>query len=240
MAAARHEVTISKSNEETLHRVLELLEAGHRRTWIEVACAVILSLATTCSAWCAYQSKIWSGVQGARSGEAGAQSRQAARKVLIANQARSMEAAIFIKFFEAKQAGDDKLAQFYENRLPAQTKIALDAWWKTKPLENAAAPPHPFEMPEYKQPLLDEAKHLEDAAASIGSQAAAAGRNSDTYVLLTVLFASVLFFGGVGNTFESRRLRRTMIYISIGLFLATFAFLVAMPVHWEWPLGGSG
>src|SRR5258708_11574834 len=100
--ATAHETTSSapKAHEETLRRILDLLERSHRRTWMEVACAVILSLATTCSAWCAYQSKIWSGVQGAVSGKAGAQSRKAARNVLIANQIRSLEAAIFIKFFE--------------------------------------------------------------------------------------------------------------------------------------------
>jgi hypothetical protein len=229
-----------RANEETLRRILDLLERGHRRTWMEVACAVILSLATTCSAWCAYQSKIWSGVQGAVGSQAGAQSRKAARNVLIANQIRSLEAAVFIKFFEAKQAGDDKLAQFYADRLPAQTKLALAAWWKTNPRENPQAPNTPFDMAEYKQSLLDEAHQQEDSAAEIGKDAAAAGRNSDTYVLLTVLFASALFFGGIGNTFESRRLRRTMIYIAIVLFSVTFiTLLVGMPIKWEWPLSGS-
>jgi hypothetical protein len=219
---------------EALRRVLELLERGHRRTWMEVTCAVILSLATTCSAWCAYQSKLWSGEQGRLSGEAGSHTRKAARNVLIEMQSRSLEAAMFIKFFEAKQARNEKLAQFYADRLPSQAKLALLAWWNTNPLENSRAPSTPFDMDEYKKLQLDSiSKEDEQQAATIGEKAGAAGRNSDTYVLLTVLFASVLFFGGVGNTFESRRLRRTMIYISLVLFLVTFAILVSMPVQWE-------
>jgi hypothetical protein len=222
------------AHDEMLRRILDLLERGHRRTWMEVACAVILSLATTCSAWCAYQSKLWSGEQGRLSGEAGSHTRKAARNVLIEMQARSLEAPLFIKFFEAKQAENDKLAQFYADRLPQQAKLALLAWWNTNPLENSGAPSSPFDMDEYKKLQLDSISKVdEQQATTIGERAGAAGRNSDTYVLLTVLFASVLFFGGVGNTFESRRLRRTMIYISLVLFLVTFAILVSMPVQWE-------
>ena len=92
-------------------------------------------------------------------------------------------------------------------------------------------------MPEYHQPELDLAAKLEQEAGDFNVKASDAARHSDTYVLLTVLFASVLFFGGVGNTFESRRLRRTMIYLAIGLFIATFAVLVAMPVLLESPFG---
>ncbi len=110
---------------------------------------------------------------------------------------------MFIKFFEAKQAGNEKLAQFYADRLPSQAKLALLAWWNTNPLDNSRAPSTPFDMDEYKKLQLDSiSKADEQQAATIGEKAGAAGRNSDTYVLLTVLFASVLFFGGVGNTFE--------------------------------------
>ncbi len=243
MATAQEEaigaigVSKGRNHDETLHRILELLEGAHRRTWMEIACAVVLALATTCSAWCAYQSKLWSGEQSRLSGAAGGKAREGARKVLLAYQNRALEAPIFIKYFEAKQAGDDKLAEFYANRLPDQTKAALVTWWKLNPYNNRAAPVHPFVMPEYHQPELDLAAKLEQEAGDSNVRASDAARHSDTYVLLTVLFASVLFFGGVGNTFESRRLRRTMIYLAIGLFIVTFAVLVAMPVLLESPFG---
>jgi hypothetical protein len=224
---------LAPHGDETLRRILDLLERSHRRTWMEVACAIILSLATTCSAWCAYQSKIWSGVQGSRSGQASGESRKAAQNRSRAFQIRSLEAEMFIKFFEAKQTSNEKLAQFFADRLPPQTKLALLAWWKTNPLDNPQAPPTPFDMEEYKQPQTVEAELHEKNAEQISTTVSDAGHHSDTYVLLTVLFASVLFFGGIGNTFESRRLRRIMIYISIALFLATFAELLSMPVHWD-------
>jgi hypothetical protein len=43
----------------------------------------------------------------------------------------------------------------------------------------------------------------------------------------------VLFFGGIAGTFESDRLRRTVLGIALALFLVTFSVLVTMPVAWR-------
>lgn len=44
-------------------RILEAVDRDHRGRWVEIASAVILSLATMSTAWCAYQATLWSGVQ---------------------------------------------------------------------------------------------------------------------------------------------------------------------------------
>jgi MFS family permease len=125
------------------------------------------------------------------------------------------------------------VADFYAARLPPQTQVALQAWWKTKPLTSKDAPSTPFAMNEYNQPELDEANKQDKNAGEHSALGMKAGKNSDTYVLLTVMFASVLFFGGIGGTFSSRWLRRTMMYISLVLFLVTFMALCLMPVGWD-------
>jgi hypothetical protein len=68
-----------------------------------------------------------------------------------------------------------------------------------------------------------------------GQHAAAehANHTSDTYVLLTVLFASVMFFGGICGTFDSYRLRVITLGISIALLSFTLIALATMPVCWE-------
>jgi len=53
---------------------------------------------------------------------------------------------------------------------------------------------------------------------------------SDNDVLLTVLFAAVLFFGGISRAFASRRLQSALALLRIVLFLVTVAGLVTMPV----------
>jgi hypothetical protein len=57
-----------------------------------------------------------------------------------------------------------------------------------------------------------------------------ANQTSDTYVLLTVLFAAVLFFGGIAGMADSRRLRIIILTIALALFVVTVAFLATMPI----------
>jgi hypothetical protein len=224
----------NQSTEQVLERILAALEKQHRKGWVEVACAIILSLATMSSAWCAYQSKLWGGVQGARGGAAGDAVQKASENRLLAGEIRGVEAAIFVRYIDAKIEGKDEVADFLASRLLPDTLEALIAWWKLNPREsNSTAPRSPFLMPQYKQKQMEEAKQQEQLAAGLSVEARGAGRNSDTYVLLTVLFASVLFFGGIAGTFESSTLRRTVLTISLALFLVTFSVLVTMPIAWS-------
>jgi hypothetical protein len=220
-------------SEQLLGRILAALEKRHSRGWVEVACAVVLALSTMSSAWCAYQSKLWSGVQGSRGGAASEAVRKAVEDRVLAGEIRAIEAAVFVRFVEAKMEGKDQLADFLASRLLPETREALVAWWAMKPLTNHEAPRSPFLLPQYKQAQTEEAKQQEQLAAELNAEGRAARRNSDTYVLLTVLFASVLFFGGIAGTFASDRLRRTVLGIALALFLVTFSVLVTMPVAWR-------
>jgi hypothetical protein len=115
-------------------------------------------------------------------------------------------------------------------RLRPESKKAFEAWLKTDPFNNPAAPSGPFKMAEYVQPELEEAKRQDERFAQEHAAAQKANETSDTYVLLTVLFASVLFFGGIAGTLASRRLRLMILAISLALFVVTLVFLATMPI----------
>jgi hypothetical protein len=85
-------------------------------------------------------------------------------------------------------------------------------------------------MAEYVQKELKEAKHPDDLSAEEHSAAEKANEASDTYVLLTVGFTSVLFFGGINGTLRSARLRISFFVIALLLFVVTMAFLGTMPI----------
>ena len=87
-----------------------------------------------------------------------------------------------------------------------------------------------MKMAEYIQPELAEAKRQEAISLQEFAAAMEANQTSDTYVLLTVLFASVLFFGGIAGTVDSRRLRITIMSIALILFVVTIVFLGTMPI----------
>lgn len=84
-----------------LRRVLAVVEKSKRNRWVEFTCAVVLSLATTSSAWCAYQSTRWSGVQTFRLAEANKAGRQSSAAVLSSLQLRTFDASMGISWMQA-------------------------------------------------------------------------------------------------------------------------------------------
>ena len=179
-----------------LERILIAVEKDKRSRWVEIGCAVVLSLATTASAWCAYQSTLWGGVQTFRLHAATTASRKAGELNIAALEFRSFDASIALSFMDAVARGDEQQQKFLRGRFRPELKKAMDAWLATDPLHNPDAPRGPFIMAEYVQQELLDAKRLEELATEQFSAAQHANETSDTYVLLTVMFASVLFFGG--------------------------------------------
>lgn len=218
---------------ELLQRILDAVEPAARKRGIEIACAIILALTTTASAWCAYQSKVWGGAQMARANAAIWAGRQQAVATLAAQQARVFDASMFIAYMRARLEGDQATEDFLAVRFRPEMKRAVEAWFRLDPLNDTAAPPSPLQMAEYAQPETAEADRQEAVVAGALQGVREARQYSDNYVLLTVLFASVLFFGGIARTFDSRVLRTVLAALAILLFMGTLAGLLNMPVCHE-------
>ena len=137
---------------------------------------------------------------------------------------------MLINYMQAKHEGNERHEKFLFDRFRPEMKKAVEAWLKTDPFNNPAAPPAPFKMAEYVQPELEQAKRQDDLAAEKHAAAQEANETSDIYVLLTVLFASVLFFGGIAGTLESRQLRVIILAVALAFFMATVVYLATMPI----------
>lgn len=135
-----------------------------------------------------------------------------------------------IKWMQAKHEGNDRQEKFLFDHFRPEMKKAVEAWLKTDPLNDPAGPVGPLKMAEYVQPELVEAMRLDERSAQEHEAAQKANETSDSYVLLTVLFASVLFFGGIAGTLDSRRLRIIMLGIALALFMVTLIYLGTMPI----------
>jgi hypothetical protein len=218
---------------EVLRRILNAVEPTKRKPWFEMACAIVLALATTASAWCAYQSKLWGGAQAARANAALRAGREGAVNSLAAMQARAFDASMFIAFMQARIDRNNAMESFLAQRFRPEMKAAVEAWLKLDPLNNPAAPSSPFRMAEYAQKETAEVARQEELAAKAMVAAGEARRNSDNYVLLTVVFASVLFFGGIARAFDSRPLRTVLAALAVLLFFGTLIVLTTMPICHE-------
>ena len=109
---------------EVLQRILKAVEPAKPRHGLETACAIILALATTASAWCAYQSKLWGGAQMARANTAVKASREGAVNSLAAVQARAFDATMFITFMQARLERSSALEAFLSQLKEESTSMA--------------------------------------------------------------------------------------------------------------------
>ncbi|MHB1430983.1 MAG: hypothetical protein ACYCVZ_02540 [Streptosporangiaceae bacterium] len=196
---------------------------------IEIASAVLLSLATVLAAWSAFQSAKWSGVQAIRFSRAMALRTESVRASTLAGQQTQIEEDLFSQWVNAYAAGHTRLANFYFDRFSPGFRPAVRAWLATDPLHNPAAPASPFSMPQYRLAATVAANHLRQAAEERTAAALSANQYSDDYVLLTVLFASTLLFAGLAPKFTATVVQSAMSGLALILLIAGAAFLIAFP-----------
>lgn len=210
---------------------------GALRSWAgsfvgfsELGSVALLSLATIGSAWCSYQSARWGGIQLFELNAADRSDRSGASYEVQSTQARILDATLFAQWIAARARGESKLARFLRQRFRPEAAVAVDAWLATNPMTNPQAPKTPFLMPAYKVAATHKAEHLQQQADVQRKSARAANTHSDDYVLVTVIFAMVLFFTGICTKLPSRVMRWTTLAIGVVMFAVAVAALLILPV----------
>ena len=198
--------------------------------WVEIISAVLISLATVASAWCAYQSALWGGEEAISYNAAGAARTESVRYSNQALQLATIDVTMFTEFAAAYSNEDEFLFNFLMDRFRPEMKAAVDAWIATEPLINPDAPTSPFAMAEYQSAAQDEADRLLEEVDRHLEEARQNDMRADNYILLTVIFASVLFFGGMSTEFKSLKIRIGLVAFSTLTFLVTLVIVVSFPI----------
>jgi len=193
-------------------------QAQPRKRWVEPVAALLMALATVCTAWCSYQSAAWTRQSNRLMNEFNSLERRSGLLNLQGAQVATIHVAMFMQLLAAQQAGNDKLANFYAQRFPPDVRKAYEAWLTQKPFENPNADPHPFVPKLYEMPGTREAAEATANAADKVRDARAAGNVSGQYLANTVLFATVLFFAGTSSKFEQRRVRLVTFIFAMAVF----------------------
>ncbi|MBS1562099.1 MAG: hypothetical protein JSS89_10875 [Bacteroidetes bacterium] len=204
-----------------------------QHSFLETMATVLITLATVATAWCAFQSNIWSGVQEFELHDAAGISRQAAFYRMEANQQMTVDVQLFSEYVDATILGRDSIASFYLHRMPPRLRVAVQAWLARDPFKDTNAPLHPFAMKEYKRIDLARADSLDRVYEANMIQANDSNGNSDNYVLLTVLFASVMFFGGICSNIKSLSTKRAIIYVSTALLVGAVGWMLTFPISFS-------
>ncbi len=196
--------------------------------WIELVSALLLALATISAAWCAYQSTRWSGVQANAYASAGANRQESVRASSEYGAQVNIDVAVFMAWVQARRDQDTDLAGFWEERFREEFKPAFEAWLNSVPA-GQIPPGSPFALAEYAPASRVLAEELEQKAEDAAAEAREANQTGDNFVLLAVLFASVLFFAGVGTKFKGYRVRVAMVALASVFYLVTTFLVFSLP-----------
>lgn len=204
-------------------------DTSSRERWIDIASAVFLSIATVLAAWSAFQSAKWSGEQSIAFAKAGAYRTESVRFSNQAGQQVQIDVAVFTQLVDAYSADDERRFEFFRERAREEFRPALEAWLATEPGTNPDAPDTPFAMEEYQLEATQEADRLAEEASASTDVALEDNQRSDNYVLLAVLFASVLLFAGLAPKSRTVQIQITMLAVAGVLLLVGIGFLLAFP-----------
>jgi len=203
---------------------------AHRRDWVEIAAAILLSVAAVATAWSSYQATRWNGEQAKTSAKVNKTRIDAARASDLANAQQQVDVETFMQWVDSYARGESELVAFYRERFRPEFKPAFNAWVATKPLKTKGAPLTPFAMPQYRLAARTEARRLDQAAEVLSAQVRRNIQRASNYVLGVVLFTVALFFAGMSTKLTARGLREAMLVVGYLIFLGTAVWIATSPV----------
>lgn len=220
--------------ERRLDRRFELLEA------------VLLSIAAVMAAWAGFQSSQWSGraddaynhaselrVEAAQMSDRSGQEQVADLITFTSWLAAAEREGLFSQpggIEDAEYEPDPALLSgFLYQRFRPEFEVAVDAWVATDPRRDPDAPATPFAMDEYQLASDDEERRFEAEAEAATDDARVASDRSDDYVLLTIVFATVLFFAGISSKMDTAKARVFLLSAGALLLVVSGVVMVSLP-----------
>lgn len=202
-------------------------DTKHQR--YEMMATILMAVATIATAWCAYQSTVWSGLQEFEMHDAQELSREVNTLRTIGLERSIIDLSLFESFLDAHLSGNQQLAEFYRQRFPPRLKVPFESWWATEPFTNPNAPSHVFAMKNYVVSENVRADSLHKVALTAMSRAHESNAHSEHYILLTVIFASVLFFGGITSNIHSLGTKAILVWVSTALLIGSCVWMLTFP-----------
>jgi hypothetical protein len=141
-----------------------------------------------------------------------------------------VDIGLFMQWLNARAEGNSVLEEFYHQRFRPEFRPAFEAWIAHDPAHDPSAPPTPFNLPEYRLAELKQAQDIDTRAADVFSEGQEANTRSDKYTMDTVVFGMVLFFSGMAQQFEDRRISVVLLAVSAVMSIIGLYNLAVYPV----------
>ncbi|MFZ4688496.1 MAG: hypothetical protein ACOYLS_04605 [Polymorphobacter sp.] len=204
--------------------------ASHR---VEVATALLLSIAGLISAWSSYQASLWGGIQASHYSRASAKVTEASRLEIVDGQLVAADSMMFFAWFEAAAVNDEARMAFFERRFTPQLRAIFDPWRARFPGDvrrYSVDPDAPHALPRSQHSTGTEGRALRRAADAEFVEGDEANRIGDRYVATTVVLSTVLFLGGISPLLKIPLYRITLLALAAVLGIAAGLFIASLPI----------
>jgi hypothetical protein len=191
--------------------------------------ASLLAVVALLAAWSGYASSKWSTESRIDLAEASTARTEASRANLQAMELRNLDYSAFNAWFGAWVVDDVEAQEIAVRRFRPDLKLAFDVWIAQDPFTNPDVPAGPTDMPEYVQPQVEEAKHLDARADEKFTEGSEAGETADKYVRATVYLATVLFLVGISGHFRVRVARYGLVGVGVVVLMISVVTLLTLP-----------
>lgn len=198
---------------------------------LPIVVATLITLSAVASTWSAYQSARWSGVQARNFAEASGNRAVAIQNTAVATTRVTIDAGLFAQWLTADADNNRAAAAALEGRFPKTLGVAFGAWRAAGGPNSPTAPASPFELAQYVVPESRTAENLNREADARFQEGLTANQQSDDYVLMTVIFATIIVIDAVGKEFASLGIRRASVILGASGLLAGGMVLATFPVH---------
>lgn len=193
--------------------------------------AIVLSVASVLSAYSGYESTRWASKANRNNRSATMSMFRASVADANGQREQMTETSLFIEWVRANLDGDTDRAAFVQNRFRPEFLPFFERWMETgSGTASGLSDGSPFTMKGYTTPGFVEADTHFKESSDFQITANGASRTSQTYVLIAVMFASVLFFGGIATKFSDRRASRLLGGLAVIMLVAATVELATQPV----------
>ncbi len=197
---------------------------------IEILEALLLAIVAIATALSGFQAALFDGESAKEYATSSRLRSESVEKNLESIQVAAYDASTLNSWLQAEVAGDEELKAVLANRFTPEYEEAFKAWVELDPLNNPDAPAGPRFMPEYEDPLAEEAKELAAEATHAFDLGVSTRLTGEKYVRVTVILAVVLFLIAIGQRFKVRGVRNSVNAVA-GVLIVYCVYLIIVYPH---------
>lgn len=197
----------------------EASTASRESRILDVVTVFVLSITAVLTAWCGFEASKWGGEMSIAFSQASSARVQSTAAEGKARDARLYDLTIYAQWVLAVADGREDLQLFIEERFTPEFQVAFDAWE-----DGGREELGPLAIEEYVPPGTEEAAELAAQADAKFNEALRNNQRGDNYLLLTVLFALVLFLTAMSQRELAPWTRRAL--LGMGIVVAIIGVIV--------------